>query len=154
MAQMTVTVKAPPHYITHSSIILQKKPAAHRWLGPRRTNQTFASKDHKNPEKTDAAGTKKGKTEKKEEKQTLIKINNQPIDDEGILPLSDADILSNAAANATDTKVMLNYKIRLEFPVSEDGKLYNLRSHFSKLMTELQRVDRNIVIGANNRDSE
>eukprot|EP00957_Ditylum_brightwellii_P150269 11443841-Ditylum_brightwellii.AAC.1 len=93
----------------------EKKPAAHRWMGPQRTNRNFVYKDNKNPEKEenkDAKDAKKGKTINTDGKPTPIKIDNKASDNDEKTPISNIDMLSTAARNATGVKVMSNYKTR------------------------------------------
>eukprot|EP00957_Ditylum_brightwellii_P174859 13313987-Ditylum_brightwellii.AAC.1 len=60
-------------------------------------------------------------------------------------------LLAEMPTKATGAKTTYSYLVKVDFPGPENSDAFNLRKHFAKLMQEMLRVDRDVIIGATNK---
>eukprot|EP00957_Ditylum_brightwellii_P138787 10579192-Ditylum_brightwellii.AAC.1 len=56
-------------------------------------------------------------------------------------------LLAEAATKATGAKTTFSYSVKVNFPGPENLDAFNLHKHFAKLMQEMIRADRDVVVG-------
>eukprot|EP00957_Ditylum_brightwellii_P010222 772869-Ditylum_brightwellii.AAC.1 len=58
------------------------------------------------------------------------------------------ELLAEAETKVTSAKITYSYSVKVDFPGPENSDAFNLHKHFAKLMQEMIRVDRGVIVGA------
>eukprot|EP00957_Ditylum_brightwellii_P100770 7680488-Ditylum_brightwellii.AAC.1 len=86
-----------------------------------------------------------------------ITVNNNVRVEETEVPASNQstrDIIMITVINATGSKIIFTYQVKIDFQAPEAESKFNLMSNFSALMNKLLKLERSIVIGSSKGDEE